>query len=73
MDYYIRYINLPHTVKGVTVLDADGFCNVYINARLSLSCQQEALEHEIRHITNDDFFNGDTLEDIEARANGDKN
>lgn len=35
IDYIIRYIDLPYTIKGVTVMDSDGFYNVYINSHLS--------------------------------------
>ena len=30
-NYAIRFIALPYTVKGVTVMDNDGFYNIYIN------------------------------------------
>ncbi|XOQ44262.1 MAG: Toxin-antitoxin system, toxin component [Clostridium sp.] len=65
MDYVIRYINLPCTVKGVTVMDEEGFFNVYINARLSYESQQKAIRHELTHIARDDFFRISKLEEIE--------
>jgi predicted nucleotide-binding protein len=41
-DIYIRGIELPMTVKGVTVVDSDGNFNVYINILLSHAVQQKA-------------------------------
>lgn len=55
MNYCIRYINLPCTVKGFTVQDENSFYNVYINANLSDDEQNEAVLHELSHIENDDF------------------
>mgnify|MGYP000845306567 CR=1 FL=1 len=66
MDYYIRYIDLPYRVKGVTVMDEEGFFNVYINARLSYDCQQKAIKHELTHIARGDFFRIEVLEKIET-------
>ena len=34
LDYCVRFIDLPLTTKGVTVEDADGFFNIYINENL---------------------------------------
>lgn len=47
IDYIIRYIDLPYTIKGVTVLDSDGFYNVYINSHLSWEEQKKAVKHEL--------------------------
>lgn len=41
--------------RGVTVLDAEGNYNIYLNAHLSDEMKQEAYEHEIRHIVNGDL------------------
>ena len=49
-DIYIRGIELPLTVKGVTVVDSDGNFNVYINILLSHAVQQKATKHELKHI-----------------------
>lgn len=65
MDYCIRYIALPVTVKGVTAMDSDGFYNIYINSRLSYEEQKKAIAHEMEHIARGDFFSFDTLEEVE--------
>lgn len=63
-DYCVRYINLPIGVNGITVLNKN-FYNVFINARLSLEEQQEALKHELTHIKRDDFYSDAKIEEIE--------
>lgn len=55
MEYCIRYIDLPYSVKGMTVLDKNGFANIYINARLCYNIQQQAIKHELEHIRRKDF------------------
>ena len=67
IDYIIRYIDLPYTVKGVTVRDETGFYNIYINSRLSWEEQWKAVNHELEHILRDDFDNTEaSLEEVEA-------
>ncbi|WP_413778097.1 hypothetical protein [Caproicibacterium sp. XB1] len=65
MSYCIRYIDLPCRVNGVTIMDRDGFFNVYINARLDYRCQQKAIQHELMHIARGDFFSEGELEQVE--------
>ena len=66
MDYIVRYIDLPITVKGATVMDYDGFYNIYINSRLSYEEQKKTIAHEMEHIVRGDFFSCATLEDVET-------
>lgn len=66
LDYCVRFVNLPLTTKGVTVEDANGFFNIYINENLSVEQQQAALEHELKHIIRGDFDNKKSLRDAET-------
>lgn len=66
MGYYIRYIDMPSLTKGMTIEDADGFFNIYINASLSAAEQKEAIKHEIRHLERNDFDTEKSLRDAEA-------
>jgi len=66
MDYIVRYADFPITVRAVTVMDINGFYNIYINARLSYDAQKRAIAHEIEHIARGDFFSYGTLEDVET-------
>jgi hypothetical protein len=65
LDYCIRYVDLPCRVNGVTVMDKEGFFNIYINARLNYCSQQKAIRHEMTHVARGDFFREDVLEKIE--------
>lgn len=53
---FIRGITLPGRVRGVTVKDEDDDYNIYINTVLCPEAQQRAIDHEIRHISRDHFF-----------------
>ena len=64
-DVHLRYVNLPVTVKGLTVQDEEGKYNVYLNARLTYEANQQTLQHEIQHITNDDFSKLSHITEIE--------
>lgn len=69
-DIFIRLVNLPSTVKGITVTDGNDDYNIYINAKLSPDEQEKVLEHEKRHIENNDFSSLEDIEAIEDRASG---
>jgi hypothetical protein len=50
----------------MTVLDENGFHNVYINSLLSREEQRAAYDHELEHIRGDDFSKTDLpLEQVE--------
>ena len=57
----VRQMKLPTTIRGFTVLDNESNYNVYLNALNNIEINQKALEHEIEHIENNDFF---SIEDI---------
>ncbi len=71
-DIYVRLINLPSSVKGVTVLDENDDYNIYINQKLSPEQQKKVYEHEKNHIDNGDFHNFDEIEEVEDRAEKEK-
>lgn len=64
-EYRIRFIEMPYTINGVTVEDAYGFYNIYINSLLSYKEQQKAIKHELTHIKRDDFYSTKPLQYIE--------
>ncbi len=68
-EIYIRGIEFPLKVKGVTVLDCNGDYNVYINKLLSDELQKKATKHEIRHIKKDHFYNFEPVIHNELEAN----
>ena len=55
-DYYIRFVKLPRKVEGVTIVNSDGTFSVYINEILGAEERQAVLEHELRHIRLEHFY-----------------
>lgn len=68
--YCVRLIELPEKVRGMTVVDADGFANIYLNARSSLAEQQKALRHELEHVRRDDVYSDVGIREVEGRMEG---
>ncbi len=70
-DYFVRLADLPAKVEGVTIPNDDGTFDIYINALFFEEKQQEILEHELRHIRRDHFYNDILpIQEIEREANG---
>ena len=68
-DYFVRLVELPRTVNGVTLPNDDGTFDIYLNRLLTEDEQKTALEHEIEHIIQDHFYNDvKPLRQIEAEA-----
>lgn len=65
-DSAVRLIDLPDGVDGLISEDADGFVNIYINARRSRRVQAEALQHELRHYYRDDLHSDRSIRSVEA-------
>lgn len=61
----VRIIDMPLSVQGMTVVDADGNYNVYLNSKGDL---ESAFIHELSHILNNDFYTEDGIQAIENRA-----
>lgn len=64
----IRKIELPDGVNGITVLDANGDYNIYLNDQLSPDSQAKAFRHEVEHIKQGHFFVYEELEVIDSQA-----
>lgn len=54
-DIFIHYLNLPFTVEGFSRKNHDDSYSVFLNARCSGEQQRIALEHEIKHIKENDL------------------
>lgn len=65
---YVRLVALPESVRAVTLPNDDGSFDVYINATLPELLQNRALEHELRHIRMNHFYNEDPITKSEAEA-----
>lgn len=70
-DYFVRPIELPRTVNGVTLPNDDGTFDIYLNSLLTEDEQKTALEHEIEHIIQDHFYN-DVKPILQIEAEADK-
>lgn len=54
-NIFIRYCNMPCTIHSYVKLNADDTYTIIINERLCYEMQEEAKEHEIKHIVNGDY------------------
>lgn len=65
-DYFVRVVPFPvNSVGGMVTPNEDGSFSIYINSNLSQERQKEALDHELDHIRNNDFYNGKPIQEIE--------
>ena len=67
-DIIFRVVDLPHKVKAAVSTSPDGCYNVYINARLNSEQQQQAADHEMRHIDGDHLFRDSDVSQDEQEA-----
>ena len=67
--WFVRRIPLPATVEGVTIPNDDGTFDIYINESLPPERQEDALRHELRHITKDHLYDDiSPVEQLEREA-----
>lgn len=64
-DYVVRVIDFPVPIGGMVIPNDDGTYSIYLNARTSWELQRRAFRHELKHIQNNDFYNGKSIEEIE--------
>ena len=69
-DYFVRVVELPAAVRGVTVPNDDGTFSVYINALYDDETQRRTLEHELAHLARDHFYSASPIAVQEAEASG---
>jgi len=67
-DIIYRIVDMPHSVKATVTTSPDGCYNVYINARLNSEQQQQAADHEMRHIDGDHLFRDSDVSQDEQEA-----
>ena len=70
IDYYVRLVELPRRVEGVTVPNNDGSFSVYINSLLTDGQRKRVLEHELEHIEKEHFYVDMPVERMEKQAEG---
>lgn len=64
-DYFVRYVDLPDEIGGMVTPNEDYTFSVYLNARHTPEQQARSFKHELKHITEDDFYNDRNIEEIE--------
>ena len=67
-DYNVVFVPLPGDIYACVRVDINGYPTVYINVGLSQSARKKALAHELRHVEQGDFFNHDSIWDVEHKA-----
>lgn len=67
-EYRVYMMPFPGDILGAVRLDAEGYPSIYINDSLSPAARKRAFLHELKHIINDDFYNGLPIEVIENEA-----
>ena len=66
MSIFIREMKMPLTIRAFTVPDANGDYNIYINNDLSEEAKEKSLNHEKKHIEENDFGSLDLARVIEG-------
>ena len=51
----VRYMKMPHGIKGFTVREDVDSYDIYINPTYTYESQMETIEHELLHIKKGDF------------------
>lgn len=64
----LRLAPLPARINAVTVVDANGDFNIYVNSNLSFEEQRRAYDHELEHIRREHFFTDKPVEECEREA-----
>ena len=66
-DYFVRVVPFPVGCgcDGCVTPNDDGTYSIYIDARTTAERQIIAFDHELLHITNDDFSNGRDISEVE--------
>ena len=67
-EIIIRYVGLPPSIKAYTLTDANDDYNIYVNSALNSIRQQQAVDHELRHINADHFYRASSVALDEAQA-----
>lgn len=68
-NYTVVYQNLPEKVNAFTMYHAgDDFYTIILNSRVSYDCAKRAFNHELKHISNNDFIKFKDVSNIEVLA-----
>lgn len=65
-DYFIYLVEMPRGIYACVVKNPDTTYSVYLDPRRSFDQLMQDLDHELRHIIRDDFYNGLPIYIVEA-------
>ncbi len=64
----VRLMDLGYAAEAVTIKDANDDYNVYVNSRLGMDQQKDALGHELEHIALGHFWDERPVMELEKEA-----
>jgi Zn-dependent peptidase ImmA (M78 family) len=59
MTYQVVLGDMPIKTKALSCMNEDGSFTIFLNARLSYEQQRNSFFHELKHISNNDFYDHD--------------
>lgn len=70
VDFFVRVVNFPvdSGCDGSVTPNSDGTFSIYLDARTTSERRRLACDHEIRHITHNDFYRDVPVCQMEAEA-----
>lgn len=66
IDFFIRFMELPKGIYAFVMPNDDATFSIFLDPRRSYDQMHADCDHEVRHITRDDFYNGQPIHVIEA-------
>lgn len=65
-DYFIYFRKLPDGIYACVATNPDGTFTIWLDPRRSYDQLRKDLDHEIKHIIENDFYNGLPIQKVEA-------
>lgn len=66
VDYFVYYMEMPKGIYAFVTPNDDCTFSVFLDPRRSTGQLKEDIDHELRHIMRDDFYNGLPIYVVEA-------
>ena len=54
-DYRVTLANLPTSIRGFVFMESDGVPRIVLNANLTREMNRRTMDHELKHIENDEL------------------
>lgn len=64
---FVKLIDMPVSVKALVHRNDDDSYTIILNSRLCHEQNVSSYLHELRHIDNDDLYNGESADSIEYK------